>query len=119
MKMSERIRERRKALGLTQGDLAQKLGLQTSAVAKYENGRVENIKRSVILKMAQVLECSPSYLMGIDETDDAIGSDTYNFPVSRFERTLITTYRASDQLTKDMVNRILHLDEPAEQDKMA
>ena len=32
--------------------------------AKYENGRVENMKRSVIVNMAKVLECSPAYLMG-------------------------------------------------------
>ena len=42
------------------------LGLQKSAIAKYENGRVENIKRTVIKQMADVLECSPSYLMGFD-----------------------------------------------------
>ena len=68
MGMSDRIKERRTALGLTQEELAEKLGLQKSAIAKYENGRVENIKRSVILKMSQVLRCSPSYLMGWDET---------------------------------------------------
>lgn len=66
MNMSDRIKERRTALGMTQEELGEKLGLQKSAIAKYENGRVENIKRSVILKMAAFLECSPSYLMGFD-----------------------------------------------------
>lgn len=64
MDMSERIKSRRLYLGLTQEELGLKLGLQKSAIAKYENGRVENIKRSVIAKMAEVLECSPAYLMG-------------------------------------------------------
>ena len=63
MGMAERIRERRLAMGYTQEELAAKLGLQKSAIAKYENGRVENIKRSIISKMAEVLECSPAYLM--------------------------------------------------------
>lgn len=67
MCMSDRIKERRKALGFTQEDLANRLGLQKSAIAKYENGRVQNIKRSTILKMAECLECSPSYLMGLDD----------------------------------------------------
>lgn len=62
MDMADRIKERRIALGLTQEELGNKLGLQKSAIAKYENGRVENMKRSVIAKMAKVLECSPSYL---------------------------------------------------------
>ena len=64
MDMSERIKSRRLYLGLTQEELGLKLGLQKSAIAKYENGRVENIKRSVIAKIAEVLECSPAYLMG-------------------------------------------------------
>ncbi len=70
MDMGLRIKERRLALDMTQEELATKLGLQKSAIAKYENGRVENIKRSVIQQMAQVLRCSPSYLMGwIDDPD--------------------------------------------------
>ncbi len=63
MGMAERIKERRKAMGYTQTELGMKLGLQASAIAKYENGRVENIKRSIIADMARVLECSPCYLL--------------------------------------------------------
>ncbi|WP_241360470.1 helix-turn-helix domain-containing protein, partial [Pseudomonas aeruginosa] len=64
MEMADRIKSRRLALGYTQEELAEKVGLQKSAIAKYENGRVENMKRSMIEKMSQVLECSPAYLMG-------------------------------------------------------
>lgn len=67
MNMANRIKERRHALGLTQEELAQKVGLQKSAIAKYENGRVENIKKSMIAKMSAALECRPSYLMGWDD----------------------------------------------------
>lgn len=67
MEMKDRIRERRLALGMTQEELADRLGLQKSAIAKYENGRVENIKRSVIQKMASVLECTPAYLLCLDD----------------------------------------------------
>lgn len=67
--MAERIKERRISMGYTQEELANKLGLQKSAIAKYENGRVENIKRSVIINMANVLECSPTYLMGWEDND--------------------------------------------------
>ena len=64
MGMAERIKERRISKGFTQEELGKKIGLQKSAIAKYENGRVKNIKRSVIENMAEVLECSPCYLMG-------------------------------------------------------
>ena len=64
MNMAERIRERRKEMGFTQEELALALGLQKAAVAKYESGRVENIKQAVLLKMADLLDCTPAYLMG-------------------------------------------------------
>lgn len=57
MEMNDRIKERRIAMGYTQEELATMLGLQKSAIAKYESGRVENIKRSVIKKMSEILNC--------------------------------------------------------------
>lgn len=70
MGMAGRIKERRLAMGYTQEELANKLGLQKSAIAKYENGRVENIKRTVISHMADILECSPAYLMDWSDSID-------------------------------------------------
>ena len=66
MTMADRIKECRLANNLTQEELAEKLGLQKSAIAKYESGRVKNIKRVTIDKMATIFNCSPSYLMGYD-----------------------------------------------------
>ena len=81
--MNRRIKERRLALNLTQEELAQRLGLQKSAIAKYESGRVENIKRSVLAKMAEILECSPTYLMGWDDEQPSIPSYSNIFPLQR------------------------------------
>lgn len=83
MEMNRRIKERRLALNLTQEELAQRLGLQKSAIAKYESGRVENIKRSVLAKMAEVLECSPTYLMGWDDEQPSAPSYSNIFPLQR------------------------------------
>ena len=66
MKTTDAIKYYRIKAGLTQEELGKKLGLQKSAIAKYESGRVENIKRSVLDKMADVLGCSPLDLLGID-----------------------------------------------------
>lgn len=69
-KMAKRIRECRTQKQLTQEELANKLGLKKSAIAKYENGRVENIKRTTIEEMANIFGCKPSYLMGWDTVSD-------------------------------------------------
>ncbi len=85
MGMAERIKERRKAMGYTQTELGEKLGLQASAIAKYENGRVKNMKRSVIANMAKVLECSPAYLMGLEYEDKIISlENVYPIELKRF-----------------------------------
>lgn len=81
MSMADKIKERRTFMGYTQEELGEKLGLQKSAIAKYENGRVENIKRSIIAKMAEILECSPCYLLDWEESknevNDASDDDKY------------------------------------------
>jgi transcriptional regulator with XRE-family HTH domain len=97
MNTGDRIKELRKSKGMTQQDLAQKLGLQDSAIAKYENGRVENIKRSVIADMAQVLDCSPVYLLGLDD----------GFVLNDDEKRIIEQFREADEDTKKMVRRLL------------
>lgn len=72
MDMAGRIKERRTAMGYTQEELGEKIGVQKSAIAKYENGRVKNLKRGVIAKLADALQCSPTYLMGLEEENNDI-----------------------------------------------
>lgn len=63
----ERIKSARKAKGLTQKELADKVGVKYSAIHKYESGLIVNLKRDVIAKLAEVLEVRPSYLLGLDD----------------------------------------------------
>ena len=74
MMMGERIRYLRESANMTQDELGELLGVQKSAVAKYENGKVENIKRSTIKKMAEIFGVSACYLMGFDEDEEKIKS---------------------------------------------
>lgn len=81
MTMAEIIRRERKKKDLTQEELAKMLGLQASAVAKYESGRVHNIKRSTIEKMAKIFDCSPAYLLGLtSDNTHAIPSPLPDYP---------------------------------------
>ena len=73
MEIGTKLKNLRLRCGLTQEELAEKLGIQKSAVAKYESGRVENVKRSSIQKMSEIFRCDPAYLMGFRDN-----SSTYN-----------------------------------------
>lgn len=67
--MGIRIRQKRLEKGMTMEDLAAKLDVGKSAVNKWEKGHITNIKRPTIEKMAQLFECSPSWLMGWSEDE--------------------------------------------------
>lgn len=64
----DRIKAARKAKGLTQRELADKVGVKYSAIHKYEAGLIVNLKRDIIAKLAEALEVKPSYLLGLDDT---------------------------------------------------
>jgi transcriptional regulator with XRE-family HTH domain len=58
-----KIKAARQAKGMTQEELGGILGVQKSAIAKYESGRVVNIKRSTLKKISDVLDIPPFELI--------------------------------------------------------
>lgn len=69
------IKKRRLELGLTQSELAEKLGYSDkSMIAKIESGKVD-LAQSKIVAFADALQVTPAYLMGWESDDDSSGSD--------------------------------------------
>lgn len=65
MEMGEYIRTLRKQQGWTQSELGERLNppVSKAAVAKWEAGKVGNIKRTHIAQMADLFQVSPFTLM--------------------------------------------------------
>lgn len=63
MKLGKIIKKARIEKGLTQQALGEIVGVQKSAIAKYENGRIVNIKRSTLQKIASALNIRQSELL--------------------------------------------------------
>ncbi|UXC67867.1 helix-turn-helix domain-containing protein [Limosilactobacillus oris] len=61
--MKNRIRECRKAAGMTQAELGERAGLVGDAIAKYELGLREP-KLAKWEQLASALHVSPAYLVG-------------------------------------------------------
>lgn len=59
----ERIRERRKALGLTPEEIAVQIGKSAPTVYRYEQGNGKEIPPAVIDRLAELLGTSVGYLM--------------------------------------------------------
>jgi transcriptional regulator with XRE-family HTH domain len=74
MTVGERIRNRRKDLGVSADDLAAALGLSRSTIFRYENGDIEKLPISILEPIARKLCTTPKYLMGwTDDPDDGRG----------------------------------------------
>ena len=73
--VGQNILKRRKELKMTQDDLAKKLGYKAiSAIAKIENG-MNGLNQSKLARIAEILETSPSALMGWTRTEAEIDAD--------------------------------------------
>lgn len=61
MSFGQRLRDRRKEMGYTQGELAEKLGISLSAVSNYENGQ-NAMREDILLRVFEILKIEPNYL---------------------------------------------------------
>ena len=71
MDIGRKIKKARLERGLTQQELGNIIGVQKSAIAKYESGRVVNIKRSTLQKITKALNIRPSELLFNDTPKDS------------------------------------------------
>lgn len=67
--IGKRIKARRDALGMTQEELAARLGYKSkTTIAKIENG-TNDIVQSKVMEFAKILDTTPAYLMGWEQID--------------------------------------------------
>ena len=69
MTIQERIKNRRLELGMTLRDVSIKLGIAESSVSRYETGNIAHMGIDKLKALADVLQTTPSYLMGWEEAD--------------------------------------------------
>lgn len=70
MTVGERIKNLREKKGYTLEELGEKIGVGKSTVRKWENGMIKNMRRDKIQALAEVLGCSPLYILGYGDDDD-------------------------------------------------
>lgn len=104
MTIGDRIKKLRIQSDLSQPELAEILKTTKQTINKYEMGKITNIPSDKIELMAKIFKCSPSYIMGWEELYDDLS-------LSSTEKQVIVEYRKADDLTKEMVHRVLHIDE--------
>lgn len=67
MTTGQRMRERRKEIGLSAEKVAEMLHLSPATIYRYENGDIEKVPGDFLSPIAKVLNTTPAYLMGWDD----------------------------------------------------
>lgn len=110
----ERLKQILDYFQIRQVDLSVKTGLSSSAIANYITGKREP-KQDAIAKICIPYNINPVWFMGFDlpmfNGDDAVTKEiqsvAQNRIVNQTEELLLKAYRDADDITKEMVNRIL------------
>ena len=71
MTKGQRIRRKREEKNISQIELANRLGIKNQTMFKYEKDIITNIPSDMIEKIANILECSPAYIMGWDSENNS------------------------------------------------
>lgn len=71
-RLPERLKSRRKELGLTLAQVADRVGTSEATVQRWENGSIKTLRHESIVKLAEVLDVTPAYLMGWEEPEQSL-----------------------------------------------
>lgn len=72
--MGRRLRSKREEMGLSQKDVAAKIGITPGAYQNYEYGK--EISSGRLVQICAVLECSPNWLLGYHDQGQYLASDS-------------------------------------------
>lgn len=80
MSFADRVKQRRKELGLSQAELAERVGVAQQSIHKIEDGRT--LKPRNILQLANALQCSALWLQGLESQDNNVRTPNQNQTVA-------------------------------------
>lgn len=69
--MGNYLADRRTALGLTQLEIANKVGVSEATISRWESGTIANMRRDRIKLYAEALQTTPSFIMDGCSTDSS------------------------------------------------
>lgn len=110
MNLGNKVKTRREELGLSQEELAFKMGYKSrTSINKIENGR--EVSQKIIVKLAEALHTSPAYLMGWEQEIEADPVGTAELHVAMIkDKDFVEMFEDFKKLTpeaKKMVKKIV------------
>lgn len=106
--IGNRIKERRKALKLTQSDIKQKFGISTGQLSDIESGN-RLPAANTLIQLAEALECSIDYILTGNSPTKDIGRSNNNLSLSDRETLLIERYRSIPKEFQEKIDIYLEI----------
>lgn len=101
MGFGQRVKEQREKMGMSQQELASKIGVSNIAVSSYESEK-NYPKASIFIKILNILDCDANYLF-----QDYKDFNLSCLKLTEKEETLIRQYRTINDPGKRIVNSII------------
>lgn len=114
MNVGERIKKRRKELGLSVDEVAERLGKNRATIYRYESSAIEKLPSPVLEPLAVVLSTTPGYLMGWED-EEKEQKETAPAEEGKSGLSKILNVFSSDEvdelssLSRDEANEVLNL----------
>ena len=107
MTIGERIRQRREVIGMSQDELAKRMGYKDrSSVSKIEKGNDDNIYLDTIQRTADILNCSPLYLMGWQDESGAPNGNEIPDHLKKYAQ-FIDLYEQLNDNNRELVDNMI------------
>lgn len=105
---SERLRERRLAMGLTLEQVGEVVGISRSAVQKYEKKVIKNVYTSTVELFAQALHCTPAYLMcWTDDPIEGMKDEQKGIVLQKGEKEVLEAWREATDSARESALMVL------------
>ena len=93
MTTAERIKQRRKELGLRAEDVAEQIGVSRSTMFRYESGEIEKLPYTNLIPIARALNTTVEYLMFGDNENKKEPTPTDGDGLTEDQQYLISAVR--------------------------
>ena len=90
--VGSKIKNRRNEMNMTMKELGEKVNLSEATIQRYEIGKIKGVDINLLIKISDVLEVSPAYLMGWENYENNI----LNVPTNKIP--LIGTIAAGEPI---------------------
>lgn len=110
MEIHERIKQRRKELGLSAEEIASKLNVSPATIYRYENNEIKKFPTDILGPLADALHTTPAFLMGWEEkptTTDSELQEYLDYLKNRPELKML--FSVSKDATKEDVEKAVRI----------